>query len=119
MYEEMRVVFLALSAFKDNLLGHSLVLMSNNSMVVAYLNKEGHSVFICLQDICQDYPQEYHSRPTQSSGPGNSKQVLPFFVCACIQQCALPVGKTIGGYVHSSQNPGIFIFVSQVPDSMA
>ena len=41
---EMRAVQLALQAFQDRLMGHRVALMSDNTTVVAYINKQGGTV---------------------------------------------------------------------------
>ena len=41
---EMRAVLLALQAFQDRLMGHRVVLMSDNTTVVSYINKQGGTV---------------------------------------------------------------------------
>ena len=41
---EMRAVWLALLAFQERLMGHRVALMSDNTTVVAYINKQGGTV---------------------------------------------------------------------------
>ena len=41
---ELRAVFLALQAFQNRLMGHRVALMSDNTTVVAYINKQGGTV---------------------------------------------------------------------------
>ena len=45
---ELKAAFLALQEFQDRLVGHSVVLMSDNTTVVAYVNKQGGTVSLPL-----------------------------------------------------------------------
>ncbi|XP_066941107.1 uncharacterized protein [Macrobrachium rosenbergii] len=40
---ELKAAFLALQEFWDRVMGHSVVLMNDNTMIVAYVNKQGGS----------------------------------------------------------------------------
>ena len=43
---EMRAVPLALTIFQECLMGHTITLISSNTIVVVYLNKQGGSMFL-------------------------------------------------------------------------
>ena len=47
---EMKALFLGLQAFRDDVIGHHVTAMCDNSMVVAYINKQGGTVSqaLCL-----------------------------------------------------------------------
>ena len=49
----MKVVILALKAFLNRLSGESIILMSDNAIVVAYLKKQGGTVSKVLCDLEQ------------------------------------------------------------------
>ncbi|XP_066957853.1 uncharacterized protein [Macrobrachium rosenbergii] len=48
---EMKAAFLGLQCFQDRLVGHSVVLMSDNMTVVAYINKQGGLVSRALHKL--------------------------------------------------------------------
>ena len=51
---EMKVIQLALTAFRDQIMGESVDLMSDNATVVAYMKKQGGTVFQILCDLAQE-----------------------------------------------------------------
>ncbi|XP_066976797.1 uncharacterized protein [Macrobrachium rosenbergii] len=48
---EMKAAFVGLQCFQDHLMGHSMVLMSDNTTVVAYVNKQGGLVSHALHAL--------------------------------------------------------------------
>ena len=48
---ELKAAFLALQEFQDRLMGHSVVLMCDNTTVVAYVNKQGGLVSLPLYQL--------------------------------------------------------------------
>ena len=48
---EMKALFLALQSFQELVAGRSVTLMCNNSMVVAYVNKQGGTVSRSLYSL--------------------------------------------------------------------
>ena len=51
---EMKALFLGLQAFREDVIGHHVAAMCDNSTVVAYVNKQGGTVSgaLCLLASC-------------------------------------------------------------------
>ncbi|XP_066965474.1 uncharacterized protein [Macrobrachium rosenbergii] len=54
---EMKAAFLGLQCFQDRLMGHSVVLMSDNLTVVAYVNEQGGLVSWALHELTSQVRQ--------------------------------------------------------------
>ena len=87
---EMRAASLALAAFLLQLSGQSVILMSDNASVVAYLRHQGGTVLHGLRDSSLDrvafgrsvgqvhsVEEEYSGGPAQSFRPGSSHGMVP------------------------------------------
>ena len=53
---ELRAVLLALQTFQDRLMGHRVALMSDNTTVVSYINKQGGTVLSSLYLLVRQVP---------------------------------------------------------------